>query len=509
MFIGYLTFTLITAIIRQSSCSCVVEQTHITLGDKYSLEQTDSDHALTIGFVTSECKSMPIVKLHVKDGSDIDLDHFTEKTADYQIIDQSLPDKRSVTYLKTALFFKVTDGHLAKAASWSVYHGGTMVEGPINFPTRFRSTQDSFRIFVVADMDLSKESESTVAKIRDIKDDDYDMFVHVGDYAYEIEDYGGRSGDEFFQEMSKTSKRIPYLAVPGNHESYEGGNLFNYRFRMPNINDKNLTTGNHIFDFVFKGTYFIVVDFDYIMPSYKKPGDPAKDIFDWMTSRLEILKGRVDITWKVLISHRPFSCSEWSMFDCPFNMYWLRVYEDLLSKHGFHVLLQAHNHIYTRSKPLRGIEIMPDSKIGSGAMVSIIDGHSGTKHRYLNESDEQLSWSRLTAEVDASGPTYLTVEVGDSIFATTLVRSDTGEVRDRMSIDRNTLNDRKLKIRSDWMFVVGLLSLLLVALVLTGIWIIRRCCKEKSDIGRKIVDNCTVESYNSVDDTLPTSEQYA
>ena len=89
-----------------------------------------------------------------------------------------------------------------------------MVEGPINFPTRFRSTQDSFRIFVVADMDLSKESESTVAKIRDIKDDDYDMFVHVGDYAYEIEDYGGRSGDEFFQEMSKTSKRIPYLAVP-------------------------------------------------------------------------------------------------------------------------------------------------------------------------------------------------------------------------------------------------------------------------------------------------------
>ena len=459
---------LIAVFIRQSSCGCLVEQTHITLGDKYSLEQTDSDHALTIGFVTSGCESMPKVKLHVADGSDIDLDQFTSKSADYLIIDQSLPDKGTVPYLKTALFFKVTDGHLAKAASWSVYQGGQLKEGPVAFPTRFRSNLDSFRMFVVADMDINPNSASTIQKIHEIQDKDYDFLVHAGDFAYEIEDNGGRVGDEFFQEMSKTTKKVPYLITPGNHESYAEGSLLNYRFRMPNINDKNITTANHFYDFVFKGAYIMAVDFDYTVPKFKKPGDAFMDLFNWVKSRIEILNKRTDIQWKVFMSHRPFMCSDWTAKDCFHNMYWLRKFEDLLAKSGFQLLIQAHLHIYTRSKPMNGLEIYPQSKIGSGAMVSIIDGHSGTRHYFKKQSQEQEVWSKVVESVDASGPTYTMIEVNPRRFVSTLVRSDTGEYRDTFSIDRNMLEDSpQFTGRYAW-FRFGMIAVLIGSILLTA-----------------------------------------
>ena len=460
---------LIAAFIRQCSCGCVVEQTHITLGDKYSLEKTDSDHALTIGFVTSGCESMPKVKLHVSDGSDIDLDQFTSRSADYQIIDQSLPDKGTVPYLKTALFFKVTDGHLAKAASWSVYQGGQLKEGPVAFPTRFRSNIDSFRMFVVADMDINPNSASTVKKIHEIQDKDYDFLVHAGDFAYEIEDNGGRVGDEFFQEMSKTTKKVPYLITPGNHESYAEGNLFNYRFRMPNTIDGHMTTANHYYDMLIKGVYAMVVDFDYLAPVYKKPTIHTRvfELIDWMKARIDVIRSRDDVYWKVLVSHRPFSCSEFTTEDCSFNMYWLRPFEDLLAKSGFHVLINGHLHVYTRSKPTNGLQVMPLSKIGSGAMVSIVAGHGGTSHELMPESGEQAIRSPIMSHVDASGPTYVIVDVSRYRFDVMLVRSDTGEYRDTFSIDRNMLEDSpQFTGRYAW-FKFGMIAIIVVSLTLT------------------------------------------
>lgn len=459
----------IGTLISSCVCECSVEQVHIALGDKFNLEKLNSDHVLTIGLVASgECSELPKVRLHATGGENIDLAHFTAKQIDLQIMDLSLPTPKDVSYKKQGLFFRVTDAHLEKAATWSVQVDGQLKEGPVKFPQRLRSQQDTCRMFVVADMDITPQSAATVKKIREMQEQDYDMLVHVGDFAYEIEDNGGRVGDQFFEEMSKTARQIPYLMVPGNHECYNKGWLLNYRFRMPNTNDKNTSTTNHFYDFVYKGSYFMTVDFDYTLAWYEKPGNPNEDLFNWMKSRLELLDKRSDITWKVFISHRPFICSDWTAKDCFHNMYWLRKFEDLLAKHGFHFLLQGHLHIYTRSKPLKGLTVYPHSKIGSGAMVSIIDGHSGTKHYFKNVSEEHEVWSQVNDAVDASGPTYTMVEITKERFVSTLVRADTGEYRDTFSIDHNMLEESsQFSGRYAW-FKLGMVLVLVVSVLLTA-----------------------------------------
>lgn len=494
----FLSILVAAALVSQSMCDCTVEQTHITLGDKYNLEGIENDHVLTIGLVTnSDCTDMPRIKLQVDEGKEIEVDYFTSKVADYQLKDQTLPNNDTVPYNKKALFFKITDSHIDQAKSWSVYQGNQLKEGPMEFPKRLRSSNKDFRMFVVADMDLTPNSAPTVAKIREIEQKDYDFLAHVGDFAYEIEDNGGRVGDEFFQEMSKTSKLIPYLITPGNHEWFGEGNLLNYRFRMPNIDDSNLVRANHFFDFVYKGAYFMVVDFDYLNPWYKKPDDPYMEIFNWMAKRIEILNKRKDITWKVFMSHRPFTCSDWTAKDCSMNMYWLRSFEDLLAKYGFQFLLQGHLHIYTRSKPTNGLVVYPQSKIGSGAMVSIIDGHSGTSHFFKNQSEEHDVWSSITAGVDASGPTYIMIEVSPKRFVSTLVRSDNGEYRDTFSIDRDMLEDSpKYRGRYRW-FKFGMVSVLVICIVITAVLILR-CIKNEYLDGSPDAESESLSKYQKV-----------
>lgn len=49
----------------------------------------------------------------------------------------------------------------------------------------------------------------------------YDMIVHVGDFAYNLEDDEGRVSDAYFQEIQSFAGFVPYQVCPGNHEKYE------------------------------------------------------------------------------------------------------------------------------------------------------------------------------------------------------------------------------------------------------------------------------------------------
>lgn len=278
--------------------------------------------------------------------------------------------------------------------------------------------------------------------------------------------------------MSKSTRKVPYIITPGNHEMYSNGDLFNYRFRMPNTNEDPIKK-NHMYDMVFKGTYFMFMDFDYLYIYRDKK--PDEDLFRWMKERIEILNKRTDIIWKVFVSHRPFSCSDWTAPDCFVNMYYLRKYEDFLLKNGFQFMLQGHLHSYTRSKPLNGLTILPQNKIGSGAMVSIVDGHSGTAHYFMKPGEEDRVKSSIMQSVDGSGPSYVRVEVSPDRFQTILVRADTGELKDTFSIDRTSLDDAfGRRKRFVW---VKYTILIVIASVLLGLVMISYLYQKKLEVG--------------------------
>ncbi len=287
-------------------------------------------------------------------------------------------------------------------------------------------------------MDITVNSLPTIAKIGSLSSTEYDFMLHIGDFAYEIEDDSGKKGDDFFQNMSRSMSQVPYMITPGNHENNNKGQLFNYRFRMSNT-DATPLRENHYFDFVVKGVYFMVLNFDYFYRLYDYPS-ASRQVLDWMVRRIALLDKRSDVHWKIFVSHRPFTCSDPYADDCKINFYLLRRFEDLLAKSGFHFNLQGHLHIYARHKPLVGFTAYPINKLGHGAMASIINGHAGTVHYFANKTEEPAVWGGFVDAVDASGPTYCDVEVSPTRFQGRLFRSDNGQLRDSFFIDKQMLD---------------------------------------------------------------------
>jgi len=59
--------------------------------------------------------------------------------------------------------------------------------------------------------------------------------IHLGDFAYNIEDEQGKIGDQFFDHISSAfGAEVPYMITYGNHEIFPGNYSFmRNRFRMP------------------------------------------------------------------------------------------------------------------------------------------------------------------------------------------------------------------------------------------------------------------------------------
>ena len=44
---------------------------------------------------------------------------------------------------------------------------------------------------------------------------EFEAILHVGDIAYDLQDNGGKTGDEFLQDWEPVASQVPYMTVPG------------------------------------------------------------------------------------------------------------------------------------------------------------------------------------------------------------------------------------------------------------------------------------------------------
>lgn len=171
------------------------------------------------------------------------------------------------------------------------YHCGSKTFGWSNlfFFTAMKSGQDwSPRFAVFGDMgnlnaqSLTRLQEETLQGM-------YDAILHVGDFAYNMDDDNARVGDEFMKQIESVAGYLPYMTCPGNHE--ERYNFSNYvnRFSMPNSQDPNSIGGdnNHFFSvnigpvhllsfssefyyYIEYGLHQMAVQYDWIVQDLKK-----------------------------------------------------------------------------------------------------------------------------------------------------------------------------------------------------------------------------------------------
>lgn len=396
--------SILAAIAVIASCSvlidaCKVSQLHVTLGDMFEVDSA-SDHAFTLSAVFEGCDEFPRYFIDCQSDKMMVVEDIIAKAIDIDI--------GGTRYARRSIHAKIAADKVN--CKWQIRYNGLLVAGPYDLPARVLDDSKPLTIAIVADMDLTIYSSATVGRLMQLNVDDIDIVMHVGDFAYEIEDDGGNNGDAFFEQMSKKTRMIPYIVTPGNHENFAGGELFNYRFRMPNTGNDPVSEGqNHYYEFFVKGVYFISLNFDYIL--VLKP-DKFKESLTWIEEKLKAVQNNKNIKWKVFFSHRPIICNDLQFtLDCSFNMFRLKAFDDLFIKYNITVVLNAHLHIYSRLRPYHDWQPRSIDSVGRGSYMQLISGHAGTKHYFPDNSTAYMYEYPFVEKVDLSGPTYMTWQV--------------------------------------------------------------------------------------------------
>ena len=89
----------------------------------------------------------------------------------------------------------------------------------------------------------------------------FDLYIHVGDLAYDINDQNGQNGDDYFNSLIPVVTKLPYLPIAGNHESLDDAAMFNFRFRLPGTDPKSSRRNNWV-SYDYKNVHFVAIDLD-------------------------------------------------------------------------------------------------------------------------------------------------------------------------------------------------------------------------------------------------------
>jgi len=213
----------------------------------------------------------------------------------------------------------------------------------------------------------------------------YDMIIHVGDFAYNMDTNNGKVGDEFMRQIEAIAAYVPYMTCPGNHEQAYNFSNYKNRFSMPEEK-----FGDMYYSFNLGPVHFISIDTEfYYYVNYGK--DPMIRQYHWLIKDLEMAtrpENRAKQPWIVVFGHRPMYCTGKPKDDCTnintvtrvglAGMYGM---EEVLVKYKVDIAIWAHEHYYERFWPLNNYTVLNGSSTepytNAKAPIHIITGSAG------------------------------------------------------------------------------------------------------------------------------------
>jgi len=272
----------------------------------------------------------------------------------------------------------------------------------------FPKTSGQVRIVSVGDWDWPVGNVTAKYIYENI--DDYDAVVSLGDYAYDLCNFG----NVYMKNMIPVTKRIPFMATAGNHEgnSHCGNkqkktDFLDYinRWNMPNKeHSKNLW-----YSFDIENVHFATVTTELFLlgsdsaaakkqtafPLAPEFGDAHKllqDMLDWLKKDLAASKKK----WKVIYFHRPYYTNFWDTQwntspSTDKNQLAASVIRPLLEpivlEYGVDLVLAGDVHGSERMQPMRNGKIVGDYDKhhghkryhNPGAPIYLICGNAGEK----------------------------------------------------------------------------------------------------------------------------------
>lgn len=251
--------------------------------------------------------------------------------------------------------------------------------------------------------DMGNENAQSLARLQEETQRGlYDVAVHVGDFAYDMDTDNARVGDEFMRQIEAIAAYLPYMTVPGNHE--EKYNFSNYRARFTMPGD----TEGLWYSFNVGPIHFVGIDTEvYYFMNYGLKQLVKQ--YEWLDKDLREANKpevRAQRPWIVTFGHRPMYCSNANADDCTNHESLIRVglpvfnwfgLEDLFFKHKVDLQLWAHEHSYERMWPMYNFQVYNGSfeqpYKNYRAPVHMVTGSAGCKEGREKFVPQRPSWS--------------------------------------------------------------------------------------------------------------------
>ncbi|GFO35532.1 purple acid phosphatase [Plakobranchus ocellatus] len=231
----------------------------------------------------------------------------------------------------------------------------------------------------------------------------YDAILHVGDFAYDMDEDNARVGDNFMRQIEPMASKIPYLTCPGNHEQAYNFSNYRNRFWMPEDENKQM-----YYSFTIGPVRFLSLATELIFfPQYGLV--PIVEQYKWLKRTLAEAnkpENRAKHPWIVAFGHRPMYCNNDDVDDCTHHESLVRVgipilhllgWEKLFMEYGVDLAVWAHEHSYERMWPVYDRQVMNASAqapyTNPKAPVHIVTGSAGCREIHDNFTTNPQPWS--------------------------------------------------------------------------------------------------------------------
>lgn len=186
------------------------------------------------------------------------------------------------------------------------------------------------------------------------------FIIHNGDLTEDPKD--AAAWDDFFGNVQERVSQIPLMPVTGNHDEVGGNaNPYSSHFNLP-VNGAKGSVDGTSYSFDYGSIHITVLNTE----------SNLKNQADWLRKDL----AGTDKPWKIVALHRPAYGG---------NTYKkLEDWTELFDKYGVDLVLQGHNHEYSRSCRLRAGAIVPESQDGA-------DSKRGTVYVVINAAGAKFN----------------------------------------------------------------------------------------------------------------------
>jgi len=274
----------------------------------------------------------------------------------------------------------------------------------------FKALQDGtdWSPYLVVYGDMGNDNARALPMLQlDAEQGNFDIILHVGDLAYDMDTDNALVGDEFMRQIESVAAYVPYMTCPGNHEQMYNFSNYRNRFTMPGGDGTGMFYSWNI------GPAHIV-SFDTEIYWWGATTENIKRQYDWLEADLiEANKpeNRAARPWIVSMGHKPMYCSSvdnGELCTNPSNpirngtkAFWPNL-EDLFYKYGVDVQYYAHEHSYERLWPLYKGKVCNGSYAhpytNPRGPIHIIAGSGGDREGQTKFRKQLTEWSAFRTD---------------------------------------------------------------------------------------------------------------